>query len=466
MKSPHSRVVLLPTRMKADENVHDVLYSEAALLLGEIHWVILKATHAMERERWNAIEAGSSGFKQSELTEFGKEVGLDEIHWWIFTQEREVDELVLSSEEALKAVHTLQFASTRLRRTTPETHEELLEPLRKFADDHQKEIEILHKYVTWLESRHPMAPRILFTYRIWGSTRMADREMALSDGKTPREDIGRLRIATEIVLGVCHRSWRTWDRVYGELRYEAYEGVDPEEVGWDYAPAISERRVARMAAIEIYDNCAVYFSELRRSLWNIVLDSKKMKQQFALFNSEKFWQDFIPKAVKAKMSEPQLWDFKETLTIWHAKEEEARKKARFTFAEDVASFANASGGGLIVGVTDKREIVGIGDGKDVENRLKAARDVLTTHLRYDNDIVSFRQVNVGEAGKEKLCLVIVISKAYKPVAVRTDDGRFSYPVRNETGITRVDAEKLSNRIHAKSDNRDFMNELEQFAREH
>ena len=264
------------------------------------------------------------------------------------------------------------------------------------------------------------------------------------------------------MLGVSQRSWRTWDKVHGELQYEAYERLDPEEVNSDYVPAIPERRVARIAAIEIYDNCAVYFSELRRSLWNIVLDAKRTKQQFEIFNSEKFWQDFIPKAAKTKMSEPQLWDFKETLTIWQAREEVARKKARITFAEDVASFANASGGVLIVGVTDKREIVGIGEGKDVENRLKAARDVLTAHLKYHNDIVSFRQAAVGG----KLCLVIVISKAHKPVSVRTDDGRFSYPVRNESGITRVDAEKLSGRIHAKSDNRNFMGELEQFAREH
>jgi len=53
-----------------------------------------------------------------------------------------------------------------------------------------------------------------------------------------------------------------------------------------------------------------------------------MGQQFALFSSEKFWQDFLPKAAKAKMSEPQLWDFKETLTIWHLKDEDARKKTR------------------------------------------------------------------------------------------------------------------------------------------
>ena len=60
-----------------------------------------------------------------------------------------------------------------------------------------------------------------------------------------------------------------------------------------------------------------------------------------------FWREFIPKAAKAKIAEPQLWDFKETLAIWHVKGSEERQKAKVTFAgEDVASFANASGGVL------------------------------------------------------------------------------------------------------------------------
>ena len=195
-----------------------------------------------------------------------------------------------------------------------------------------------------------------------------------------------------------------------------------------------------------------------------MLDARKMKEQYQLFNSDKFWREFIPKAVKAKTAETQLWDFKETLTVWHVKGEDERRKAKITCAEDVASFANASGGVLIVGVTDKREIVGVGDGKDLENRLRVAREVLAAHIKYDNDIASFRQVGVGEEGKEKMCLVVVISKAYKAVAVRHEDGRFSYPVRRETGIARVSIDDLSSRIHEKSDKRDFMIELEQFTR--
>ena len=91
--------------------------------------------------------------------------------------------------------------------------------------------------------------------------------------------------------------------------------------------------------------------------------------------------------------------------------------------------------------------------------------MLATHIKYDNEIASFRQVSVSEEGKEKICLVVVISKAYKAVAVRHEDGRFSYPVRRETGIARVSIDDLSSRIHEKSDKRDFMTELEQFSRE-
>ena len=51
-----------------------------------------------------------------------------------------------------------------------------------------------------------------------------------------------------------------------------------------------------------------------------------------------------------------------------------------TFAEDVASFANAEGGALILGVTDQRDIVGVGSGQELESRLKFARDVLADRL--------------------------------------------------------------------------------------
>jgi hypothetical protein len=223
--------------------------------------------------------------------------------------------------------------------------------------------------------------------------------------------------------------------------------------------------VARRTAHAVYDKCATYFLEIRDSLRNIKLDIEKFKEQQSLYASDEFWRTFITKASKVKTAEPQLWDFKETLTLWHVKDDPARRQAKVTFAEDVASLANTTGGVLVIGVNDKREIVGIGDGRNLENRLKVARDVLEGFLEYDREIVTFRQVGMGEK-RDTICLVIVVSQAYSSVGVSDGEGRFSYPVRRETGIervTRMDTPAIKS--HRKSDNRNFLVELEQFARD-
>jgi len=160
-----------------------------------------------------------------------------------------------------------------------------------------------------------------------------------------------------------------------------------------------------------------------------------------------------------------LWDFKETLNIWHVRADPARREAKIEFAEDVASFANVRGGVLIVGVNDRREIVGIGTGRDLENRLKVAKDVLAGFVKYRRDIVSFRQVPMG-AQRDVICLVVVISQAIAPVGVSDGQGRFSYPVRRETGIERVDEDKTpSSKLHLKSESREFLTDLRQFVRD-
>lgn len=335
--------------MEADEHVHDALFSDTTLMLGELHWTILKAARTMDRERWNKVEL-EFGCRYED-TEFGKEIGMDEIHWWIFEKEPDIDELLVKSEEALKATQVLKDASVKLKGREPESYQKLLLNLRDFAEEHRNEICALRDYVMWLAERHPMAPRILFTYRVWGSTRMADRDFNVDDEKTARSDMNKLRAVTEIVLGVRHRGWLVYDKVQGELRYEMYEGMDPEETPDDAVIVVPQGRVVRRTAYEVYENCATYFTETRDSLRNIVVDISKMKEQRDLFQSDKFWREFIPKAAKAKTAERQLWDFKETLTVWHRmKNEEDRRKAKVTFAEDVASFANTSGGILVVGV--------------------------------------------------------------------------------------------------------------------
>ena len=229
---------------------------------------------------------------------------------------------------------------------------------------------------------------------------------------------------------------------------------------------VPEHYVLRRTGYEVYENCETYFTEIRASLRNIVVDIGKFKEQRDLFQSDKFWREFLTKARGVKTSEPQLWDFKETLTMWHVKNNPERRAAKVTFAEDVASFANVSGGVLIVGVNDKREIVGIGQDHELENRLKFARDVIAQHIKYDREIVAFRQVAVGEKGKEKNCLIVVVSQASEAVAVSDGLGRYSYPVQRETGISREDPGDVPVRkLYLKSDNRDFMHQLKQFIKD-
>ena len=161
-----------------DDEVHEVLFSDTTLKVGEIHGALLKSAHTMEKERWVSAKR-ESGFATCEWTEFGRHVGADEINWWIVENETNLDELLASTNEALDAVQVLKTDSAKLKDKEPESYEALLIDLREFAEQHRAEIDTLHRYVGLLEKRHPMAPRILFTYRVWGSTRMADREMKL-----------------------------------------------------------------------------------------------------------------------------------------------------------------------------------------------------------------------------------------------------------------------------------------------
>ena len=93
---------------------------------------------------------------------------------------------------------------------------------------------------------------------------------------------------------------------------------------------------------------------------------------------------------------------------------------------------------MIIGVTDKREIVGIGNGHELENKLKFAADVLSKQLDYPREITRLRQIVVpGKDGTDKVCLVVVIAQACEPAGVHDGAGHYTYPVRRETGLTRV-----------------------------
>ncbi len=449
--------------MILDDKVHEVLFSDATIKLGEIHWTLLKSASVMDSKRWKSTKAIIGSVLED--TEFGKEVGGDEIHWWIFEKETDVDELLAKTERALKAAQALKEASAKLKVREPESYRGLLVTLKDFAEQHDAEIDSLHGFVGWLKDQDVMAPRILFTYRVWGSSRMSDRHMNVEGEESAKADMGKLHVLTEMVLGLRNRSDLVYNRIYHEIGFAIYDSMDPEEMSDNEQIVVPERSVVRRTGYAVYENCETYFTQIRDSLREIKVDIEKFKAQLDLLQSDKFWREFIAKARIVKTSESQLWDFKETLTIWHVKKDPERREAKVTFAEDVASFANVSGGILVVGVNDRREVIGIGEGRELESRLKFARDVIAQHIEYDREIVSFRQVAVGEKDKEKICLIVVVSQACKAVAVNDGYGRYSYPVRRETGISRGSIDDVPVRgLYVKSDNRDFVHQLKQFIR--
>jgi hypothetical protein len=452
--------------MCLSEENHDHLYNPAVLQLGALHWHVLKAANALEKRGDRFVES-QGGFGRSEPTELGKEVGGDEINWWLTKKETNIEDLRARTAAVLEGVQTMKKVFDSMKKSDlPESYSGLLTSLREFATCHAAEIERLYEYVVWLESRHELAPTILYTYRIWGSTRASDRWIEIDENDAITPEVTKL--LAETVLGLRLGNLCTYDCVHLQIGQDIYDAMSPEEQADGAMPVeVPPAYAIRRTAWETYDEGAIYFTETRDSLRNILLDIEKLSEQQVLIHNVAFWRDFITKAALACIAEPQVWDFKETLSIWHA-EGTGRGKARLDFVEDIAAFANARGGVLIVGVTDdERRIVGVGSGKELENRLRFAKAVIGEHLIYSRDLVTFKQVELETGDALKLCLVIVVAQASEVAAVNDGKESFTYPVRLETGNRRSSQLEIgTKKIHLKSDNLDFLGELLQFVRDH
>jgi hypothetical protein len=154
-----------------------------------------------------------------------------------------------------------------------------LSTLREFSDAHQPEIDLLCEYVRWLHSRHELAPTILFTYRVWGSTKRSDRwpEIELDAPET----IEWTKLLSEVVLGLRDRLLFRYDHVHYSIGADIYDSMTPEEqvskdVVVPYKDAVSR------TAWETFTECGAYFTELRDSLRNILLDIEKLSHQGVL----------------------------------------------------------------------------------------------------------------------------------------------------------------------------------------
>ena len=140
-----------------------------------------------------------------------------------------------------------------------------------------------------------------------------------------------------------------------DIDYERYEN-DPENYTQRDIP---ETRLISRTAPRVLKEFAVFFEELRDSLRNIELDIEKYSSERNLLNSETFWTKFINKSIALNRPESTLWDFKESLEMWHAHSSE-RQKWQIDFCNLVAAFANNEGGAIIIGITNTtRKIIRI-----------------------------------------------------------------------------------------------------------
>ena len=446
------------------------IVTDTTSMLAELHWYLLKSSKLMSDERDRVMEVFSCEVKieRRESTDFGREVGQDEIDWWINRKEQDTPELRERSERAMAAAQTLRTKAIALRGCEPVSYDALMAKFKGFVESCRAEITVLYEYVVWLNGKSVLAPEILFTYKVWGSTRMSDRSTDINFAlSTPKEEEpGTLLKLTEIVLGLSDSHFSAFNRAQFDLFEEAYEsgaGEDEEE-----PLRLPMDRILRRTANHAIEECIIYFTELRDSLRDIVILIGKREDTENLVNSDAFWRSLISKAAVKGRIEHELWDFKETLTMWHATSADARARAKVTSAEDIAAFSNADGGCLLVGIRDDKTIVGIGDTeRDRENRVKTLNDTLAELIQYPREIWKVHQLLAnGADGKEKLCLVVIAARACEPVGVKGANGSYTYPVRHGTGIAREAPEKLRDaRIHEKNDNFDFLERLRQFVRD-
>jgi hypothetical protein len=435
---------------------HSVLFSGASLKLGEAHWYVSKADTEMKRRQYTEKEGALPEMK---LTPFADEVGPDEIHWWVFKKERKVEELEEKTRKTLASVQKLKDESSLLaKQFGTESYDKLVSRLKEFTEVHSAEINDFHDYVVWLNSKDICAPIVLFTFRIWGSTRLADRSIKIEANSVDMDEEG-VRLSTEIALGLLQRGRYQLYVVHSDITSDMAESFDPERGPWGSAPM---NMVVRQTSNEVLKEFAAYFEFIRDSMNNILLEIEKYQAQTTLLTSESFWRSFIEKAMEDERIEDQLWDFKETLEMWCISGQ-AKKESAIKFCEKAASFANAQGGVIIVGVTDKapRTVVGV---DDLENRVKSTQSVLMKHTERSEEFVRAQQVLVEDLEKrKKSCLAILISQTKDVVSVRDTKGKYSFPVRRGTGIDFESYDSIKDsKVDVVDNNYDFISVLEKF----
>jgi hypothetical protein len=419
--------------------------------MGEVHWRIRRSQADLTSLCLREDDAGIAA-----ITAFGEEVGLDEIRWWVFHKDEDVNLLKERSEQALASAQVLKEEASALKFRNFGTYEGLVAALRQFADHCAGQIEEVLRYVRWLGERDRLCPALLFTYRVWGSTRQSDRSFEVA-ARVPEEDPVGVNHATDIVFGLVSRGFVTVESEYSELLSDAYDSMGPESAG---VPVDASSLIARTCNRALAES-AVYFEFLRDSIRNMIIDCEAYLAQTNLLHLESFWRGFIMKAMEPGRVETDLWDFKTTLGMWHAGGD-ALLKLRTEFCEHVAAFANERGGAIIIGVSDEspRQLVGV---TDTEQKIQSLSQVVRKHTNLGEGEFKILQVLFRNDNGPKSCLVLSVAQTTGKIRVLHETGSYTYPIRDGVGLRYVTPEELDQmKRNVLESNFDFVADLNRF----
>ena len=253
---------------------HKELFNDTGLEMGKILWYLQKAKTVMYSKMWVKHDLSVMHTLDSVydyLTDFGREVNPDEIHWWIFKRETDIETLRKKTEGVLTCVQNLKNNSLELkRRCCPKSYHDLIQELQIFVELHKKDINALHDYVVWLHEKDVLAPSILFNYRIWGSTRLSDRQMIIVSNTIDDESV-ILEKCTEIAFGLADKNGYKLDSVYMDMSNDIWDS-DPENSN---QIEVQNTILIARASRQILDEFAIFIEFIRNSLRNINLDIEK-----------------------------------------------------------------------------------------------------------------------------------------------------------------------------------------------
>ena len=335
MNSRYSCVLSNHGFLSPEQSHLDFLFSENVFALGRFHWFLEHGDRTIYEEAWEEVaDQDDFGTEERVQTQFGRELNGDPIYWWVSKFSLDLHDLESRTLAALEAAETFKDKTKQFKYNEKDygSYRQLLAELQMLAEVLRPSVEKLTDYARWLHSQDVKGPGILFSYRVWGTTRRGERHFELQSNSAPEEPTESIMFLSLVVLGLWSNKLNTFDRELFHKADDFYYATQGEEVMFRVSEARLMRRVSKYAA----DQLAEYAIFVRDSLKNILIEIEKCETFRQTLLSDRFLREFIEAARNSPKQEPLYWDFKQTLEMWHAKGK-AKEDAKIKLCEHVAA---------------------------------------------------------------------------------------------------------------------------------